>query len=95
MILHILLVNVKTVSSKKGSFKGPSSASNQSNLCGMDLLFGLPPTAEGYTGIVVITEYVTKFPYAAPIKSKCSAGIAEKLFEYVSLFGPPNSWVSG
>ena len=60
----------------------------------MDLIFGLPPTAEGYTGIVVITEYVTKFPYAAPIKSKCSAEIAEKLFEYIHLFGPPNSWVS-
>jgi hypothetical protein len=64
------------------------------NKCGMDLIFGLPPTAEGYTGIVVITEYVTKFPYAAPIKSKCSAEIAEKLFEYISLFGPPNNWVS-
>jgi hypothetical protein len=26
------------------------------NKCGMDLIFGLPPTAEEYTGIVVITE---------------------------------------
>ena len=64
------------------------------NKCVMDLIFGLPPIAEGYTGKVVITEYVTKFPYAAPIKSKCSAEIAEILFEYISLFGPPNNWVS-
>ena len=27
-------------------------------------------------------------------KSKRSAVIAERLFEYISLFGPPNSWVS-
>lgn len=62
-------------------------------MCGMDLIFGLPTTDEGYTGIIVITEYVTKFPYAAPIKTKSSTEIAEK-FEYVSLFGPPHNWVS-
>jgi len=72
----------------------PINPTSVFNMCGMDLIFGLPPTAEGYTGIVVITEYVTKFPYAVPIKTKNSQEIAEKLFEYVSLFGPPKNWVS-
>jgi hypothetical protein len=62
-------------------------------MCGMDLIFGLPVTDEGYTGNIVITEYETKFPYAVPIKTKSSTEIAEKLFEYVSLFGPPRNWV--
>jgi hypothetical protein len=50
--------------------------------------------SNNYTGIIVITEYVTKFQYAAPIKIKFKFEMAEKLFEYVCLFGPPQNWVS-
>ena len=56
---------------------------------GIDLVFGLPVTEEGYKGILVITEYLTKFPCAYPIKSKQAEEIAEKLWEFISYFGPP------
>ena len=56
---------------------------------GIDLVLGLPETKEGYKGILVITEYLSKYPYAVPIKSKTAVEIAENLFQYISLFGPP------
>ena len=55
---------------------------------GADLILGLPETQEGYIGILLITEYLTKFPHGSPIKSKTAQEIAEKLFEYIALFGP-------
>ena len=50
---------------------------------GADLILGLPETQEGYIGILLITEYLTKFPHGFPIKSKTAQEIAEKLFEYI------------
>ena len=60
----------------------------------MDLVFGLPITTEGYKGLLVITEFVTKYVWAIPIKSKNAEEIAEKLLEYISLFGPPMEIIS-
>ncbi|CAF1091364.1 unnamed protein product [Brachionus calyciflorus] len=56
---------------------------------GIDLVFSLPVTEEGYKGIMVITEYLSKFTYAEPIKSKSSEEIVQILWRYISLFGPP------
>lgn len=56
---------------------------------GIDCVFGFPETIEGYKGILVITEYLTKYPYAVPIKSKTAHEIATHLLQYISLFGPP------
>ena len=61
---------------------------------GIDLTFGLPTTNEGYNGLLVITEYLSKYPYAVPIKSKTADEIAEKLLVYISLFGPPKTILS-
>jgi hypothetical protein len=55
---------------------------------GLDLVFGLPLTPEGYKGLLVIIEFVSKYVWATPIKSKNAEEIAEKLLEYISLFGP-------
>ena len=55
---------------------------------------GLPTTTEGFNGLLVITEYLTKYPYAVPIKSKTADEIAEKLLVYISLFGPPKTILS-
>jgi hypothetical protein len=55
---------------------------------GIDLVNGLPETKEGYSGILVITDGFTKYPFVFPIKSKTAEEIAEKLGEYVSIFGP-------
>ena len=80
--------------------KRPPAATNQSNQRiqyvwhGFNIWLNRYRIEEGYTGDMVITEYVTKFPYAVSIKTKSSAEITEKLFEYVSLFGPPRNRVS-
>jgi hypothetical protein len=42
----------------------------------------------------VITEYLTKYPYAVPIKTKSAVEIAEHLLQYICLFGPPKVLLS-
>jgi len=61
---------------------------------GIDLVFGLPLTAEGYKGLLVIIEFVSKYVWAAPIKSKNAEEIAEKLLVYIALFGPSKEILS-
>jgi len=61
---------------------------------GIDCVFGLPTTTDGYKGILVITEYLTKYPYAVPIRSKSAEEIASKLWIYFSLFGPAKQLLS-
>lgn len=61
---------------------------------GIDLIFGLPLTNEGFHGICVITEYLTRFPWAKPIKSKTAEEIATVLLEYIATFGPPGELLS-
>ena len=61
---------------------------------GIDLVFGLPTTSEGYNGILVIIDFLSKYPYATPIKSKTKEEIAQKLFEYIALFGAPKEILS-
>lgn len=60
----------------------------------VDLVFGLPETSEGYCGILVIQDYLSKFPYAIPIKSKRGEEIARGFWEFISIFGPPGEVVS-
>jgi len=61
---------------------------------GIDLVFRLPISEDGYNGICVITEYFTKFAYAKPIKSKTEMEIVNVFKEYVCLFGPPKIMLS-
>ena len=63
-------------------------------LAGIDLVFGLPETEKGYKGVMVVTEYVSKYPWAVPIRSKTAEEVAEKLFIYISIFGPPKEIIS-
>ena len=55
---------------------------------GVDLTFGLTETKEGYCGLLVIVEYVTKFQWAIPIKSKCADEISDHLWQFFCQFGP-------
>ena len=74
------------------TFSHPAQALNISGIfdrVGVDLVLGLPTTEEGYNGIIVFTEYLSKFPQAYPICSKSAEEMAEKFFDYISLFGPP------
>ena len=61
---------------------------------GIDLVVSLPETMEGYKGILVITEYLSKYPYAVPIRTKTAIEIAEKFFIYIAMFGPPRHLIS-
>lgn len=61
---------------------------------GIDLTLGFPETKEGFIGLLVMTEYLTKFVVAYPIKSKTASEIAERLFDYISFFGPPKEILS-
>ena len=56
---------------------------------GMDIVLGLPKTQRGFKGVLVITEYLSKYPYAVPIKQKSAEEVAKHLLTYISIFGPP------
>ena len=61
---------------------------------GIDLVFGLPLTSEGFHGCFIITEYLTKYVWAFPIKSKEAIPIAKHLFHFISEYGPPKEILS-
>ncbi len=60
----------------------------------MDVVSGLPRTAEGYHAIFVIVEYLTKFAWAFPLKHKSAEEIATHLMGFICTFGPPNCLLS-
>ena len=59
------------------------------DLVGLDLQFGYPESTEGYTGMLVLTEYVSKYVFAFPIRSKTAEEVFRRFLEYVCFFGPP------
>ena len=61
---------------------------------GIDCVFGFPIDEEGNVGVLVITEYLSKYPMVFPLKSKTAEEIAKHLWSYISLFGPPKEILS-
>lgn len=77
---------------KQASVQHPARAIKTLNvhcMIGMDLVLGFPESQEGHVGLLVITEYMTKYPYVKAIKNKSAKEIAPLLWEYITLFGPP------
>lgn len=70
------------------------SVGNLFDRVGIDCVFGLPKTKEGYIGILVLTEYLSRFPYAVPIRTKTAEEVASHLIQYMALFGPPRELLS-
>lgn len=60
----------------------------------IDLVFGLPQTEEGFTGIFLAIDSLSKYPFALPLKSKAASEVAKCLLEFVCLFGPPKMILS-
>ena len=60
----------------------------------MDLVFGLPLTAEGFHGVMVLTEHLSRYPVAFPIKTKSAAEIAPLRLHYIAIFGAPRQILS-
>jgi hypothetical protein len=58
---------------------------------GMDIITSLPMTEQGNCGILVITEYLSKFPMVYPITTKSAEEVGRCLFSYISLFGAPKT----
>ena len=56
----------------------------------MDLTLGLPVTVRGNVGILVVMEYLTKFPVLYAITSKSADEIASKFVNFVCMMGTPN-----
>ena len=60
----------------------------------IDLVFGLPPTKDGFVGVFIAMEALSKYPFVLPIKTKAAPEIAKCLLNFISLFGPPKTILS-
>ena len=60
----------------------------------VDLAFGLPETEQGYHGILVIQDAVTKWIEVFPLKSKSGSEIRDSLRDYIFRNGCPKIIVS-
>ena len=56
---------------------------------GMDIVGGLPETEEGYHMILVIVEYMSKMVKIYPLKTKTAEEVAERLWQWIATYGPP------
>ena len=75
----------------------PAVALNIDNIFerwGIDIVNGLPLTDEGYCSMLVVVEYLTKFAWAFPLKTKSAAEIAAHLTTLICTFGPPSCLLS-
>jgi len=61
---------------------------------GIDCIWGLQETDQGYTGICNITERLTRHIFPKPLKTKEAKEIIEVLWEYICTFGPPRTILS-
>lgn len=57
----------------------------------MDVVGGFPETKDGYTRILVIVEYLTKYAQLYPLKTKSAEEIADKFWQWIVSFGPPKT----
>lgn len=55
----------------------------------MDLIGKLAKTDDGYQYICVIIDYLTKWPQAYPLRSKCAKEVTECLIKFVHQFEAP------
>ena len=56
---------------------------------GMDLTFGLPETSDGYRGLITMIDYLTKFVWAFPIRTKTKGEISDIVWNFICQYGPP------
>lgn len=64
------------------------------DLVTMDTQWGLPESGDGYKGVLVLIDHLSKFPFVYPLKSKEAGEIAGRLWDFISVFGPPKSLLS-
>ena len=57
---------------------------------GIDIVGGFPTTTDGYCRILVIVQFLSKMIRLYALKSKSAEEVAEKLWCWITTFGPPN-----
>ena len=67
---------------------------NINDMVSIDYVFGLPVTSEGYCGLLVVIEFLSKMPHVFAVRSKSAIETAEKLLEYISIYGAPRVLLS-
>jgi len=55
----------------------------------MDISGGFPESKNGYTKILIIVEYLSKLIKVYALKTKSAEEIAEKLWLWITTYGPP------
>ena len=61
---------------------------------GIDCITGFPMSKNGYSILLVIVEYLTKFAWAFPMKTKSADEIGKHLQTLICTFGPPGTLIS-
>ena len=61
---------------------------------GIDCITGLPMSKNGYSVMLVVVEYLTKFAWAFPMKTKSADEIGKHLQTLICTFGPPGTLIS-
>ena len=70
------------------------SVTHVNQRCGIDCIGPLKKSKTGNRNICVITEYLTKLAFARPMKGKSAEDVAEVLWLYISIYGPPKTMLS-
>ena len=60
----------------------------------IDLIGPILESKRGNKYICTITEFVTKNAFARPMKNKTAESVAEVLWHYISIYGPPRTMLS-
>jgi hypothetical protein len=73
-----------------GGGLGKIIATRKNELIGIDLFSGVPVSPEGYKFVLAITDYVTKFTVATPLRNKKAITVAMALYDkWCTTFGFP------
>jgi hypothetical protein len=79
------------------TINNPATALNIDNIFdrwGIDITGGLPVTDEGFHAVLTVVEYLTKFAWAFPLKTKSADEIVKHLQTLICTFGPPGTLLS-
>ena len=61
--------------------------------CAMDLMVGLPEV-DGYSNILVLTEYLSRYACAYALRTRTAVEVATHLLDYIFTFGAPREILS-
>ena len=72
----------------------PATPARVFDLVSMDLLLGLPTTPEGYNGLLVMIDQLSRYPAAYAIKNRSSEEITRQLNKFITDYDSPREVLS-